>query len=66
MLSLSVAGERLLIELQPLWRALNDVAADLSSEAPGLLNALDKLEAALARQSLEHRVRARLTMRPMR
>ena len=60
-LVLSAAGKRLVIELQPLWRALSDVSTDLNREAPGLLDALDKLDAALERESLAQRVRARLT-----
>lgn len=60
LLALSPAGEALVAELRPLWNTLDDIGRELDQEAGGVTQALAKLEAALARQSLSKRVSAKL------
>ncbi|WP_172448611.1 MarR family winged helix-turn-helix transcriptional regulator [Caulobacter mirabilis] len=56
-LVLSPEGEATAQRLQPLWDAINAATAGiLASEAPGLLQGLDDLAAALDRQPLKTRV----------
>lgn len=47
--------------LAPLWEALSAAAIELDGESGEALAALDRLETALARQSLYDRVRGRMT-----
>ncbi|MCA3255393.1 MAG: MarR family transcriptional regulator [Alphaproteobacteria bacterium] len=54
-LRLSADGVALVRRLAPVWGALEAVASDLAASAPGLIEALDRLEAALDRRSLRDR-----------
>jgi len=59
-LRLTPDGERLVAKLRPLWRALDEAAIALEAEAGEVVEALDRLEQALARQSIYQRVKDRL------
>lgn len=56
---LSPRGQRLVARLWPLWQTLNEVSAEIDHEARGAVAALDRLDRALARESLHARVAAR-------
>lgn len=58
-LTLSAAGQKMVKQLGPLWAALNDAARDIDREAGHVAEALARLEAALDKQSLAARVRAK-------
>ncbi|MBP7336073.1 MarR family transcriptional regulator [Niveispirillum sp.] len=58
LLSLSGAGRELVTRLGPLWAAFEQASMELDREAGGLVEMLDRLEAALDRRSLFHRVTA--------
>lgn len=55
-LSLSPAGRQLVRKLEPVWDLLNATSVDLDEEAGHVVAALDRLDAALSRQSLYARV----------
>jgi MarR family transcriptional regulator, organic hydroperoxide resistance regulator len=59
-LRLSVDGKRLVRRLRPLWKVLNATSLELDLEAKGVVDALDRLDGALRRASLYHRVRQKL------
>ncbi|HEY4941550.1 MAG TPA: MarR family transcriptional regulator [Rhizomicrobium sp.] len=60
LLELSPHGKRMVTKLQPLWQAIASATEALCAEAaPGLLENLDALEAALERESMSKRVRLR-------
>lgn len=56
LLTLSAKGRRLATSLEPTWEALAVVAAELNREAGDVVNALTRLEDALARRGLKDRV----------
>ncbi len=58
LLSLSTAGRALAARLAPLWAAFEQASLEIDAEVDGLLDALDRLEAALERQSLFERITA--------
>lgn len=60
LLRLSDAGEALVAQLQPVWAALSAASADLAHEAPGLVEALDRLDQGLRRIGLTERTLAHL------
>jgi len=60
LLSLSAKGRRMATQLEPTWSALAAAAGELDAEAGNVVEALERLEAALARRSLGERVRAHL------
>ncbi len=62
-LSLTPDGQALVDRLRPTWDALNDVARELNREAGDAVETLERLEAALNRQGLVARLRARLPHR---
>lgn len=59
-LKLTVAGRELVDRMRPVWNSLNEVALELNREAGDAVETLERLEAALDRQSLVARLRARL------
>jgi DNA-binding MarR family transcriptional regulator len=59
-LQLSTRGKQLVRRLQPLWKVLNDASQELDAESGHVIEALDRLDSALAKQSLYERVRRRL------
>lgn len=58
LLALSDRGRALVKRLTPLWAALEAASAELDAEVGGLVERLDRLEAALDRRSLTERVQA--------
>lgn len=56
-LSLTPDGEALTGRLKPLWAAFAAAAAELNAEAGNVVEALDRLDDALARRSLADRIR---------
>jgi DNA-binding MarR family transcriptional regulator len=62
-LVLTAAGSRLIRRLKPLWRAMEDAAQEVNAEAGNAVAALDRLDEALARQSLFDRIRVSLARR---
>ena len=58
-LHLTDKGQDLVAQLTPLWRLLAEVAAELDAEADDTVAALDRLDAALNRNSLYDRVARR-------
>lgn len=58
MLALSEAGQALAERLRPIWDRLDVVARELDEEAGHVVEALDRLEAALGRRSLLERMAA--------
>ena len=59
-LNLTAAGKRLVRKLESLWAVLNATSVELDEEAGHVVAALDRLDAALSRQPLYERVRAKL------
>lgn len=59
-LALTQSGRGMVKRMQPVWDALNAAALDINREAGDAVRALERLEAALERQSLAARVRAHL------
>lgn len=59
-LSLSATGKQLVRKLESLWDILNTTSVELDEEAGHVLAALDRLDAALSRESLYERVRTKL------
>ncbi|MFC2950613.1 MarR family winged helix-turn-helix transcriptional regulator [Marinicaulis aureus] len=59
-LHLTAKGKRLVDTLSPLWQALEDASIELNHEARNVVAALDRLDAALERQSLYERVARKL------
>jgi DNA-binding MarR family transcriptional regulator len=59
-LVLTAAGAKLVRRLQPLWQAMHDAALELNAEAGNAVATLDRLDEALARQSLFDRIAGRL------
>jgi len=59
-LALSPSGEALVERLRPLWSAFDEAARELDAEAGEVIQALARLEQALARQSLHDRIAARI------
>ena len=59
-LRLTHQGKAFVERMAPLWRALADAAVELEDEAGGVIEALNRLEAALDRLSLVERARKRL------
>lgn len=55
-LTLSRSGEALVTQLRPLWNAFDEAARRLDAEAGEVTQALERLERALARQSLGDRI----------
>lgn len=55
-LSLTAKGRALIAELTPLWQAFNAVAGELNAEAGNLVALLDRLDDALERKSMFHRI----------
>lgn len=66
LLSLSTAGKALAAQLTPLWAAFEQASLGLDAEVSGLIDALNRLEAALERQSLFDRITAAYETRGMR
>jgi DNA-binding MarR family transcriptional regulator len=62
-LSLTEEGRRLVNRLTPLWEDFNTVASELNDEAGDVVRLLDRLEDALARQSMYDRIMARAAHR---
>ena len=56
LLRLTKKGERLVAKMQPVWLALDEAAVELEAEAGGALEAIERLEEALSRESLDARV----------
>jgi len=59
-LRLSTAGKKLVRRLEPLWEILNQTSVELDKEAKQVVDALDRLDKALARVSLYERVKLKL------
>jgi DNA-binding MarR family transcriptional regulator len=59
-LVLTKAGAKLILRLQPLWQAMNEAALEVNAEAGNVVAALDRLDEALARQSMFERIAGRL------
>jgi MarR family transcriptional regulator, organic hydroperoxide resistance regulator len=57
---LTPKGRRLVVKLEPLWRILDDAAAELDQEAGQTVAALECLDKALDRMSLYDRVSKRM------
>jgi len=62
-LELTASGRRLAARLRPVWDAMERVARALDAEAGGVVRVLERLEQALAEQSLGERVRVQLAGR---
>jgi DNA-binding MarR family transcriptional regulator len=60
LLRLSISGKQLVRRLQPVWKALNATSLELDREAGQVINALDRLDRALARLSLYDRAQQKL------
>lgn len=60
-LALTNAGSKLVRRLRPLWDAMNEAALELNAEAGNVVAALDRLDEAIARQSLFDRITAKLS-----
>jgi MarR family transcriptional regulator, organic hydroperoxide resistance regulator len=60
-LALTSAGSKLIRRLKPLWDAMNEAALELNAEAGNVVAALDRLDEAIARQSLFDRIQAKLS-----
>ncbi|WP_224372366.1 MarR family winged helix-turn-helix transcriptional regulator [Hyalangium versicolor] len=58
LLSLNPQGKALAARLEPLWAAFEQASLSLDAEVGGLIESLDRLEAALERQSLFDRISA--------
>lgn len=56
LLSMTPAGNSLVEELLPLWRALEATAIELNKEAEDAIAALERLDAALRRRSMFDRI----------
>lgn len=65
-LRLTPEGRALVDRLAPLWEALNDAATELNLEAGDPLDAIDRLESAVARRSLFDRVLEKRSQDPGR
>jgi DNA-binding MarR family transcriptional regulator len=63
-LMLTSAGTKLIRRLKPLWDAMSEAALELNAEAGNVVAALDRLDAAIARQSLFERIAAKLSNQP--
>jgi DNA-binding MarR family transcriptional regulator len=59
-LRLSASGKRLVRRLEPIWKVMNATSAAIDAEAGQVIEALDRLDQALRRQSLYERVKAKL------
>ncbi|MDE1148126.1 MAG: MarR family transcriptional regulator [Azospirillaceae bacterium] len=59
-LTLTPAGEALVAQLKPLWRAFEAAALEVNAEALDVAAALDRLDDALARHPLHQRILDRL------
>lgn len=59
-LSLTAEGRDLVARLRPVWKVLDQVAEELNAEAGDAVVVLDRLEAALTRESLQARAQGRL------
>lgn len=59
-LHLTNAGRKLVERLTPIWEVLNTVAVELDAEARGVVDALERLEQALDRESLYDRAQRAL------
>jgi DNA-binding MarR family transcriptional regulator len=62
-LVLTSAGSRVIARLKPLWRAMSEAALEINVEAGNVAAALDRLDKAIARQSLFDRILARMPRR---
>lgn len=60
-LALTSTGSKLIRRLKPLWDAMNEAALELNAEAGNVVAALDRLDEAIARQSLFDRIQAKLS-----
>jgi DNA-binding MarR family transcriptional regulator len=60
-LSLTERGRQFVRQLEPVWNLLNATSVELDEEAGHVIAALDRLDAALSRRSLYHRVNERRT-----
>jgi DNA-binding MarR family transcriptional regulator len=58
LLTLTYAGHQLVDQLRPLWQTFEAVARELSGEAGELIASLDRLDDALARQTMYERIMA--------
>ncbi|MEJ1967343.1 MAG: MarR family transcriptional regulator [Rhizomicrobium sp.] len=65
-LTLTQAGRDIAAHLSPLWKAFDAAARELNAEAQHADIALDRLEAALERRSLQDRIAQHLESRPAR
>ncbi|CAN5794226.1 hypothetical protein BH11PSE6_BH11PSE6_21140 [soil metagenome] len=63
-LRLTPKGDALVVQLSPLWRALDRVAEELNAEANDVVRLLDQLDDALAHRSLFDRVADRIGIAP--
>lgn len=59
-LVLTPAGQKLIRRLAPLWRAMAAAASEVNEEAGNVIAALDRLDAALARQTMLERIVGKL------
>jgi len=59
-LALTTRGVAFVERLAPLWRAFDEASRDLDEEAGRVVEALDRLERALARRSLSDRINDRI------
>lgn len=59
-LSLTARGHDLVVQLAPVWQALNAVGEELNAEAGDVVALLDRLDDALGRRSLFERVAEKL------
>jgi len=59
-LRLSASGKKLVRRLEPIWKVMNQTSAELDAEAGQVIEALERLDQALRRQSLYERVKAAL------
>jgi MarR family transcriptional regulator, organic hydroperoxide resistance regulator len=60
-LMLTSAGSKLIRRLKPLWDAMSEAALELNAEAGNVTAVLDRLDEAIARQSLFDRITAKLS-----
>jgi len=57
---LTTAGKKLVAELRPIWAAFDEAALELNAEAGNVVASLNKLDDALARQSIFDRIMNRI------
>lgn len=61
-LALTAEGMKLIRRLKPLWQAMSDAALEVNQEAGNIVEALDRLDEVLGRQSLFERIAGKLAL----